>query len=172
MSESRNSGESRGYGYTPSYPTTSESRSEESRYVQQRGSNIYKPVVEPRQTIMGNNTSKYNNLDDIDLLIERLEESIPKTRSVSDKVNAAYDERRRKIEELRSLQKEARAEQERQKQIAEAEKELSQINAGNNELDQAINQIKQMVKKPVPTYYQPSCSTWDDGESHSSESRW
>lgn len=167
MSESRNSGESRS-SYVPTY--TSESRSEESRYVAPHGSNVFKP----RQTIMGNNLNnngKYNNLDSIDELIERLEASIPETRSVSDKVNAAYDERRRKIAELKNLQKQAREEQERQKKVEEAEKELAQINAGNDELDQAINQIKQMVKKPAPTYYHSSCS-WDDGESHSSESRW
>lgn len=171
MSESRNSGESR-----TTYVAThnSESRSEESRFVRTGGSNVFKPVVGPRQTIMGNsqnNTCKYNNLDSIDELIERLESSIPETRSISDKINAAYDERRRKIAELKNLQKQAREEQERQKKVEEAEKELAQINAGNEELDQAINQIKQMVKKPAPTYYHSSCS-WDDGESHSSESRW
>jgi len=174
MSESRNNGESRGCFFRPSYSSiTSESRSEESRYVVQRPTSpVYKPVKpEPRQTIMKTKQNNYNNLDDIDALIERLEASIPESKSVSEKVNAAYAARKRKIEELRDLQRQAKEEQARQKKIEQAEKELAQIEAGNDELDQAINQIKQMIKKPEPTY-RPSYPSWDDGESHSSESRW
>lgn len=154
MSESRNSsGESRRSVYTPRYS----SNTSESRY------------VAPTRTTSTQKPS-YNNLDDIDSLIARLESEMPKNTSVSSKVNSAYDSRRRKIEELRKLQQQAREEQERQRQISKAEEVLPHIQEGNDELDAAIEQIKQMVKKPNP---EPrGYIYWDDGESHDGESRW
>ncbi len=162
MSESRNSSsESRRSIYTPR-TTSSESRSvnSESRYM--RSTPITTPVSNPKP--------EYNNLDDIDTLIARLESEMPKNTSVSPKVNSAYESRRKKIEELRELQRQAREEQERQRQITKAEAILPHIQEGNNELDEAIAQIRQLVKKPNP---EPRGYTfWDDGESHDGESRW
>lgn len=165
MSESRNSSsESRRCVYIPR-TTSSESRnvSSESRY------NTPTRSIE-RQPIVSNAKPEYNNLDDIDTLIARLESEMPKNTSVSPKVNSAYESRRKKIEELRELQKQAREEQERQRQITKAEEALPHIQEGNDELDEAIAQIRQLVKKPNP---EPRGYTfWDDGESHDGESRW
>ena len=165
MSESRNSsGESRRSIYIPK-TTSSESRNinSESRHMP-----FSRGVTQ--HPIQSNPKPNYNNLDDIDTLIARLESEMPKNSSVSPKVNSAYESRRKKLEELRNLQKQAREEQERQRQIAKAEEVLPHIQQGNDELDSAIEQIKQMVKKPTPEIR--GYTYWDDGESHNGESRW
>jgi len=160
MSESRNSNsESRRSVHIPRRSSSeSRSSSDESRYA---------PTV--RETT-SKNKPNYNNLDDIDSLIARLEREMPKEESISPKVNSAYDSRRKKIEELRSLQRQAREEQERQRQISKAEEVLPYIQEGNDELDDAIEQIRQLVKKPpVGPHYTP---VWDEFPDDNGESRW
>lgn len=157
MSESRNS-ESRNYGFV--YNRGSESRGNESRT---RNTPVYPTFSSAK--LKKSEQSKYNDLDSIDELIERLEKEIPMNTSVSERVNSAYAARRRKIEELKKLQQQAREEQERQQQIAKAEEELSSIEQGNNELDAAIAKVKKMIKPSESSYY-------GSGESRSSESRW
>ena len=149
MSESRNNGGSRS--------------SDESRYV-----SYSPPLRQPTPKSKPN----YNNLDNVDLLIARLESEIPKEESISTKVNSAYNTRRRKIEELKLLQREAREEEARQRKISQAEDALPHIQEGNDELDEAISQVRQLVKKPTQSYETMGYTYWDDGESHDGESRW
>jgi len=160
----------------------SESRNSESRYVSSyssysKGESHCSESHEP-SFIAPNNTKKnstqplYNNLDSIDELIKRLESEIPKNPFTSKKVNEAYEERKEKIDELRALKKQALEEQERKRRIEKEEEMLPTIKKGNKELDEAIAKVKQMVKKTNPTVYTPTSSIYDDGESHSSESRW
>ena len=118
MSESRNNSESRGYGYVSSESrNTGESKRE---------------VIKIR----------YNNLDDIDSIIEKLEREMPASTSNNPRINEALDKRRQKIEELKKLAEEAKVK-------LEEEKQLKMLEQSNDELDCIIYNMKQMVKKPI-----------------------
>lgn len=162
MSESRNNGESRGCGYVSSYVTkSSESRdSGESRY-NPINDTSYNESINNNGINNGKN-SKYNNLADIDALIERMEKETPQNPINSVKVNQALNQRRQKISELKTL----RAQIEKE---AEEEKILKTLEASNSELDEAIANVKKLVKTPV-VVADDHCSY---GESHSGgESHW
>ena len=83
---------------------------------------------------------KYNSLDDIDKLIERLETSMKDIDLDSERVNKALEERKAKISKLKELANEARR-KEKEDRI------LSQIEAENNDLDEAIESISQGLKR-------------------------
>jgi len=74
---------------------------------------------------------KYNSLEDIDKLIEKLEKSTENISVKSEKINRALMQRKQKIFELKKLVSDARKEEEERKIIKQLEKE-------NNELDEAI----------------------------------
>lgn len=135
---------------------------------------------------------KYNNLENIDLLIERLESNLP-TSTINDaRVKKALTKRNKQILELKKIREEAR------KQI-EVEAELSRLESANDEIDDVIDELKKLVKvkkedinrkynynQPSSSYYssesrssesnysyQPSYSSYPcSSESRSSESRW
>lgn len=143
MSESRNNSESRGYGYV--------SVSSESRNTGESKREVIK--------------IRYNNLDDIDSIIEKLEREMPASTSNNPRINEALEKRRQKIEELKKLAEEAKVK-------LEEEKQLKMLEQSNNELDCIIYNMKQMVKKtikPNSSYLPYNFSS----ESHGSgESRW
>lgn len=83
MSESRNNSESRGSRYTSTYVSrASESRNNSESRCDSRG--------------QVNNT-RYNNLDDIDSLIEKLEREMPTITSNNPRINQALEQRRQKL---------------------------------------------------------------------------
>lgn len=88
------------------------------------------------ETILSNGEkkqNKYNSLEDIDMLIERLESSMP-SNLTSDRANQVLAQRKQKIEELKKLVAAARE--------AEAEEQaIRQLEQDNAELDNAINSI-------------------------------
>ena len=113
MSESRNNSESRGSRYTSSYVSRpSESRDTgESRcsYSSNNFSSESRNDSESRYESRGQvNNTRYNNLDDIDSLIEKLEREMPTITSNNPRINQALEQRRQKIEELKRLTNEAR----------------------------------------------------------------
>lgn len=121
MSESRNNSESRGSRYTSTYVSrASESRNNSESRCDSRG--------------QVNNT-RYNNLDDIDSLIEKLEREMPTITSNNPRINQALEQRRQKIEELKRLRDEARRE-------SEEEKQLRMLEQSNDELDDIIGSVK------------------------------
>ena len=127
MSESRNNSESRGSRYTSTYVSrASESRNNSESRCDSRG--------------QVNNT-RYNNLDDIDSLIEKLEREMPTITSNNPRINQALEQRRQKIEELKRLRDEARRE-------SEEEKQLRMLEQSNDELDDIIGSVKKLVRKP------------------------
>ncbi len=77
---------------------------------------------------------KYNSLDDIDKLIEKLEASMTTTAVTSEKANQILDQRRKKIEELKKLVAEARKAEAEDRMIKRLEQE-------NSQLDDAIDSI-------------------------------
>ena len=83
---------------------------------------------------------KYNSLDDIDKLIERLETSMKDIDLDSERVNKALEERRAKISKLKELANEARRKE-------KEERIISQIEAENNDLDEAIENLSQGLKR-------------------------
>lgn len=95
MSESRNNSESRGYGYV--------SVSSESRNTGESKREVIK--------------IRYNNLDDIDSIIEKLEREMPASTSNNPRINEALEKRRQKIEELKKLAEEAKVKLEEEKQL-------------------------------------------------------
>ena len=117
MSESRNNSESRGSRYTSTYVSrSSESRDTgESRYSISTNnfSSESRNNSESRCDSRGQvNNTRYNNLDDIDSLIEKLEREMPTITSNNPRINQALEQRRQKIEELKRLRDEARRESE------------------------------------------------------------
>ena len=99
MSESRNNSESRGSRYTPSYVSrSSESRDTgESRcnYSSNNFSSESRNDSESRYDSRGQvNNTRYNNLDDIDSLIEKLEREMPTIQSNNPRINQALEQRR------------------------------------------------------------------------------
>jgi len=175
MSESRNNSESRGSRYTPSYVSRpSESRDTgESRcsYSSNNFSSESRNDSESRYDSRGQvNNTRYNNLDDIDSLIEKLEREMPNIQSNNPRINQALEQRRQKIEELKRLRDEARRE-------SEEEKQLRMLEQSNDELDDVIGNLKKLVRKPTKpknNSISASYSSYDySSESHDSgESRW
>lgn len=142
--------------------------------------------------------NKYNSLENIDVLIERLEENLP-TSSINDiRVKKAISKRQQQINELKRIRDEAR-------QQAKVLEELTKIEDENDDIDEVIGELKKLVKvkkeevnkrysynsynDSQPTYgYFPSesrssesnyssyCSNTSrypcSSESRSSESRW
>ena len=174
MSESRNSSESRSYGYTPSYNSySSESRSSgESRlsYPSHQGtsySSESRDCGESRSqrtstSIKQESCPKYNNLEDIDKLIEKLENSLPVNNFGSQSFNQALDKRKRQIEELKKLREKARRKMEEDRQIR-------QLESQNDEVQDAINGMQRLLKRKTATTRRNNNS----GESRDSgESRW
>ena len=142
-SESRDFGESRSF---PTYPSSS-SESRDSG--------------ESRESIYSSPSQQYNNLEDIDRLIESLESSLPETDSNNPRVNKALDTRRKQIEELKQL---------REQSIRKMEEDrlIRQLESQNDEIQNAINGMKRLLKRK-PTTRRNSNS----GESRDSgESRW
>ena len=169
MSESRNNSESRGCGYTPSYVSRpSESRDTgESRFGYSNNNFSNEGRNDSRGQV---NNTRYNNLDDIDSLIEKLEREMPTITSNNPRINQALEQRRKKIEELKRLRDEAKRE-------LEEEKQLRMIEQSNDELDEVIDNVKQLVRKPTePQNNSTHTSYFSWGypsESHDSgESRW
>ena len=175
MSESRNNSESRGSRYTSTYVSRScvSRDTGESRYSISTNnfSSESRNNSESRCDSRGQvNNTRYNNLDDIDSLIEKLEREMPTITSNNPRINQALEQRRQKIEELKRLRDEARRE-------SEEEKQLRMLEQSNDELDDIIGSVKKLVRKPSKpknnsTY--SSYSSYDySSESHDSgESRW
>ena len=153
MSESRNNSESR---YTPSYMSnSSESRNDGESH---------------RDFREQSNNSRYNNLEDIDSLIEKLESEMLNIASNNPKINQALSQRKQKIGELKRLRDEA-------KRRTEEEEVLRMLERSNSELDDAISSVKKLVRKPaIPkkNYASSSYPSYNSSsESHNSgESRW
>lgn len=141
----------------------------------------------------------YNNLENIDTLIERLEANMPTSTIDDTRVKKALAKRAKQIEELKQIRDEARRQ-------VEVEKELEKIEKGNEEIGDVINELKRLVKvkkreinnnylaesrSSESNYYSPSYSSYSSesrsgesncyyspsyssysSESRSSESRW
>lgn len=175
MSESRNNSESRGSRYTSTYVSrSSESRDTgESRYSISTNnfSSESRNNSESRCDSRGQvNNTRYNNLDDIDSLIEKLEREMPTITSNNPRINQALEQRRQKIEELKRLRDEARRE-------SEEEKQLRMLEQSNDELDDIIGSAKKLVRKPSKPKNNSTYSSYFSydysSESHDSgESRW
>lgn len=121
-SESSYSSESRDtYSPTPSFSSES---ALESR-------NISTPTYGTPST---NQNNKYNSLDDIDKLIERMESSTQNVNVTSDRANQILTQRKQKIEQLKNLVAAARKAEEEERMIKQLEQE-------NNELDNAIDSL-------------------------------
>lgn len=159
MSESRNNSESRDTGESRcSYPNnnfSNESRNDSDSRCDSRGQA---------------NSTRYNNLDDIDSLIERLEGEMPTITSNNSRINLALEQRRKKIEELKRLRDEVRRE-------SEEEKQLRILEQSNAELDNVIGNVKKLVRKPSKLKKESTRSSYisysNSSESHDSgESRW
>lgn len=143
MSESRNNSESRGYGYV--------SVSSESRNTGESKREVIK--------------IRYNNLDDIDSIIEKLEREMPTSTSNNPRINEALEKRRQKIEELKKLAEEAKVK-------LEEEKQLKMLEQSNDELDCIIYNMKQMVKKLIKPNSSYSSYNFSSESHGSGESRW
>ena len=162
MSESRYSSESRSSesrsDYGCSYPSSesrgysSESRSSESRSSYSFGNRSSKSsllgytnegtrVNQPKNVrIKENSFTKYNNLDSIDELIEKLEKKNINVKYESEYTKEAINERNRKIKELKDLKMQAEI-------LMEEELEAEKINEDNEELDLALDYIKKLVNQ-------------------------
>ena len=187
MSESRKSSESRSYGYAPiTLNTSSESRSyrsqpsesrsyrsqpSESRSYRSQPSESRCSTVGGSPSINNSNQQQYNQLADIDRLIESLENGFTPKQNNSAKYNQALEKRQKKITQLKQLREEAI------KQIEE-ENQIKQLEAENDKLDEAIADVKKLIKRrnPTPKKQSSGCYYYDDGESRScgdgDESRW
>lgn len=175
MSESRNNSESRGSRYTSTYVSrpsesreTGESRcSYSSNNFSSESRNDNESRYDSREQV---NNTRYNNLDDIDSLIEKLEREMPTIKSNNPRINQALEQRRQKIEELKRLREEA-------KRKLEEEKQLRMLEQSNDELDDVIANVKKLVRKPMKIKNNSTCSSYSSSgyssESHDlGESRW
>lgn len=133
-SESRDLGESR-----PSYSVPSESRMNFSDSNESRDIITSESISQNVQTESSLKDSKYNNLDDIDKLIDELEQNFPIGISSNARYNQALDKRKKQIEELKMLRDEAM-------KIKEEEQEILKFEQQNDEIDAAINDIKSLLK--------------------------
>lgn len=116
------------------------------------------------------NNIKYNKLEDIDSLIEKLEREMPVITSNNFRINQALERRRQKIEELKRLRDEVMID-------LEEEKQLRMLEESNDELDSVIDDVKKMIKKPEKSKNNVTLSSYSScnysSESHDlGESRW
>ena len=168
MSESRNnysssSSESRSSYVRKSYPSySSESRdSSESRSfpTYTSSSSESRNSSESRESIYSSPNKQYNNLEDIDRLIESLESSLPKTDSNNPRVNKALETRRKQIEELKKLK-------EQSVRKMEEDKLIRQLESQNDMVQDAINGMKRFLKRrPTTKVNSDSSESRDSGES-------
>ena len=86
----------------------------------------------------------YNNLEDIDKLIEKLERELPSSISSNSKVNKAIERRKEQINELKKISKIA-------KQQEEDEKILCKLERENDSIDEVIAGMKKLVNVNVNT---------------------
>lgn len=131
-SESNYSSESRDtYRPTPSFSSESALGSSPSSYSSESidiSRQIYDTPSENQ------NHKKYNSLDDIDKLIERMESSTQNVNLTSDRANQVLTQRKQKIEQLKNLVADARKAEEEERMIKQLEQE-------NSELDNAIDSL-------------------------------
>lgn len=140
-SESRDSGESRSYSTYPS--SSSESRDS----------------GESRESVYSSPSEQYNNLEDIDRLIESLESSLPTIESSNPRINKALEERKKKIAELKQLK-------EQSIRKMEEDRLLRQLESQNDEVQDAIDGMKRLLKrKPITRRNNNSSESRDSGES-------
>lgn len=111
---------------------------------------------------------KYNDLENIDVLIEKLEANLPISTVDDERVKKALSRRAKQIEELKKIRDEARRE-------VEVEAELAKIENDNNEIDDVINELKKLVKvkkKTINNNYFDNSYSDCSSESRSSESNY
>ena len=129
-SESSLSSESRDtFRPTPSFSSESALESSPSSYSSESrdiSTPTYSTPSKPQ------NSKKYNSLDDIDKLIERLESSMQSANLTSDRANQVLAQRKQKIDELKKLVADARKSEVEERMIKQLEQE-------NSELDNAID---------------------------------
>ena len=129
-SESSLSSESRDtFRPTPSFSSESALESSPSSYSSESrdiSTPTYSTPSKPQ------NSKKYNSLDDIDKLIERLESSMQSANLTSDRANQVLAQRKQKIDELKKLVDDARKSEVEERMIKQLEQE-------NSELDNAID---------------------------------
>lgn len=132
-SESSFSSESRDT-YRPSPSFSSESALESSpAFYSSESRDISTPTYGTPSTTQ--NSKKYNSLDDIDKLIERLESPKQSANLTSDRANQVLAQRKQKIDELKKLVADARKAETVERMIKKLEQE-------NSELDNAIDSLK------------------------------
>ena len=105
--------------------------------------------------------NKYNDLENIDTLIEKLEAAIPMPTSDDSRINGAISKRKKQIAELKKIRDEA--------------KKQSQIEEENDEIDEVIKEYKKLVKikkQAINKRYNPQSSSNYSSESRSSESNY
>lgn len=106
------------------------------------------------------NKQIYNNLEDIDQLIEQLEQNIPKSSIASSRVDEAIQKRKRQIVDLKMLRDYAQIK-------AVEERELQRIDAENQQIDEVIKGFKKLVKvAPKETFQSSSESNYGSSESN------
>ena len=109
-----------------------------------------------------NSSNDYNNLEEIDGLIETLEASMQGEISKNPRINKIFSARKKKIEELKRLREQVERKIDEDKEIKELENE-------NREAQYAIDNIKRFLKRNTNSTVRNSSS----GESRNSgESRW
>lgn len=159
MSESRNGNNYNNYGYSSS---SSESRTSSVRRNYSTYSSESRDSGESRESIYSSPSEQYNNLEDIDRLIESLELSLPITESSNPRINKALEERKKQIAELKQLK-------EQSIRKMEEDRLLRQLESQNDEVQDAINGMKRLLKRKTTTTRRNNNSS----ESRDSgESRW
>lgn len=86
----------------------------------------------------------YNNLEDIDRLIEKLEREMPSNTSSNSKINKAIERRKEQINELKKISRAAKQQEEDERILRKLEKE-------NDSIDEVIAGMKKWVNKTVNT---------------------
>lgn len=127
---SYSSGESR-TSLTNSNFITSESRTNEKQNITSENISVSYPQSLSDGTPLPKER-KYNSLDDIDKLIERLKTTVVSVNPEDEHINKILLERKQKIEELSRLVAEAR----------KYEQETERLKQENNELDILISELK------------------------------
>lgn len=113
---------------------------------------------------------KFNNIEDIDQLIEAIEKMPENPNKQNTYMKAEVTRRAKMLEALRVLRKEA-------DEIAKEEKkrqEAEEVRAENDEIEKALERAKQLIKTKKMEVSAPVCkksSPYYGGESRSSESR-
>ena len=82
---------------------------------------------------------KYNSLDDIDKLIEKLENSMNGTSVTSERANKVLAKRQQKIDELKKLVADARKAEEEERMVRRLEKENRQLDAAIDSLNKGFH---------------------------------